>query len=85
MHVLPHACIMISVLLCVLVSTLNTTVCVWECVRSHTHRDGVMKGKVTHSSSLGGWMNGHPVPALEASVCDMAAECDVTAACVLML
>jgi len=66
---------MISVLLCViiLVSNLNTTVCVWECARSHTHRDGMIKGKVTHSSFLVGWMNGHPVPALEASVCDMAA------------
>ncbi len=28
-------------------------------------------------------MNGHPVPAIEDCVCDMAAECDVAEACAL--
>ncbi len=32
---------------------------------------------------LVGWMNGHPVPAIEDCVCDMAAECDVAEACAL--
>lgn len=30
---------------------------------------------------LVGWMNGHPVPAIEDRVCEMAAECDVAEAC----
>lgn len=58
--------------------------CVGVC--AFTHPSGWYDERESGALFLSGrWMNEHPVPALEASVCDMAAECDVAAACVLML